>query len=151
MPHSCWFPSLCVRHSIGHSISHFLRLHPSISHTGSSPRCTLHTSIRSAAITLTHKAAHQWVSGRRLPWQHILSHVAAWSEVRCNWTSPLSVLRCCLYAAIWKKMVQSTQTRTHTHHPQRLCYLVGCRTNLFVTKIFPFLQILRSISILLSS
>lgn len=52
----------------------------------------LHTYIRSAAITLTHKAAHHWVSGRWLPWQHIPSHVAAWSEVWCCWTSLLSLL-----------------------------------------------------------
>lgn len=86
-----------------------------------SRRRTLHTSIRSAAITLTHKAAHQWVSGRRLPWQHIPSHVAAWSERWRCWTSPLSALHCCSRAAIWNfKMVQP-----RCHQPHRCCWLVG--------------------------
>lgn len=65
---------------------------PSLSHTDQPTTHTAHTSLRSAAITLTHKAARQWVSGRWLPWQHIPSLAAAWSEVWCCWTSPLSLL-----------------------------------------------------------
>lgn len=61
-----------------------------------------HTSIRSAATTLTHKATHQWVSGRRLPWQHIQSRVAAWSirDVMLL-NQPPSALR--RGAIIWKR------------------------------------------------
>lgn len=112
---------------------------PSISHRKpavGAHRHILHTHSRSAAITLTHKAAHQWVSGRRLPWQHIPSHVAAWSEVWCCWTSPpflcSALLPVCFHI--------ETQNGT-VHIPRRpptLCYLVEYKTINFLSPTLSF-------------
>lgn len=57
-------------------ISHFLCLLCATSHTSQLMMHVTHPS-SIQQILQTHEKAHQWVSKRRLPWQHILSHVAA--------------------------------------------------------------------------
>lgn len=136
MPSSHPSLSLCVSLSLSFSlpVSFILSFHkPAVdAHTH-----ILHTYIRSAAITLTHKAAHQWVSGRRLPWQHIPSHVAAWSGgVMLLNQPPLSALHCCLTCMLLHrnlKMVQSRSPDVHILTPQTRCHLVEYRTSYFLS------------------
>lgn len=92
------------------------------------PRLTLHTSIRSAAITLTYKAAHQWVSGRRLPWQHIPSRAAAWSIWDVMLLNQLSLYPALVLVRHYMKTENGTIQTSSSH---RLSWLVGCRGHLF--------------------
>lgn len=101
------------------------------------PRLTLHTSIRSAAITLTYKAAHQWVSGRRLPWQHIPSRAAAWSIWDVMLLNQLSLYPALVLVRHYMKTENGT---IQTSSPHCLSWLVGCRGHLFFTKTLPYLN-----------
>ena len=115
-------------------------LHPSQTHTHTHTRsmhaCT--SSTYSSVQQLSHwhtRQPHQWVSGRRLPWQHIPSRAAAWSEVWCCWTSPLFPLLCIaacmlLYGnAKW----YSPDTQMSTWKPQKPCYLEDYRTRQLIS------------------
>lgn len=91
----------------------------------------LYTFIHSAAITLTHKAAHHWVSGRWLPWQHIPSHVAAWSEVWCCWTSLLSLFCIAAFMLLYGNTTwHRPDLQMSTYLPWTFCYIVENRTTI---------------------
>lgn len=83
---------------------------PYLKQTGT--ECTYTSSTHTSNQQLSHwhtRQPHHWVSGRRLPWQHIQSHVAAWSEGWCCWTSPLSLL--CSAPAVIKKDIITGQRK----------------------------------------
>lgn len=99
----CYPQSRCARLSfcVNCCSYYYLSLHPSTSYT-SQLKTKMHVAHPSLCYNRYHidTQAAQWVYGRQLPWQHILSHVGLWSEVQCFWTSPLFFpLHCCLTAA----------------------------------------------------